>query len=55
MIHLVMTYEADGTTTLYRNSAPYGKSYRKNSATFPKTEPPYFLVFATSLLVATNS
>ena len=36
LIHLLMTYQPDGTTTLYRNGKPYGKPYRKNSATFPK-------------------
>jgi hypothetical protein len=36
LIHLVMVYAADGTTTLYRNGQPYGKPYRKGSATFPK-------------------
>jgi hypothetical protein len=36
MLHLVMVYAEDGTTTLYRNGKPYGKPYRKGSATFPK-------------------
>jgi hypothetical protein len=36
MLHLVMVYAEDGTTTLYRNGQPYGKPYRKGSATFPK-------------------
>jgi hypothetical protein len=38
MLHLVMVYQADGTTTLYRNGAPYGKPYRKGAATFPKNK-----------------
>ncbi|MFT5527368.1 MAG: hypothetical protein ACI9G1_002697 [Pirellulaceae bacterium] len=36
VIHLVMVYQEDGTTTLYRNGKPYGKPYRKGAATFPK-------------------
>jgi hypothetical protein len=36
MLHLVMVYQEDGTTTLYRNGLPYGKPYCKGSATFPK-------------------
>ena len=36
MLHLAMVYQADGTTTLYRDGKPYGKPYRKGSATFPK-------------------
>ena len=36
MLHLVMVYQEDGTTTLYRNGKPYGKPYRKGAATFPK-------------------
>ena len=35
LIHLVMVYEEDGTTRLYRNGQPYGKSFRKGAATFP--------------------
>jgi hypothetical protein len=35
-LHLAMVYQADGTTTLYRNGKPYGKPYRKGAATFPK-------------------
>jgi hypothetical protein len=35
-LHLVMVYQEDGTTTLYRNGQPYGKPFRKGSATFPK-------------------
>ena len=37
-LHLVMVYEADGTTTLYRNGERYGKPYRKGMATFPKEQ-----------------
>jgi len=36
MLHLAMVYQADGTTTLYRDGKPYGKPYRKGSTTFPK-------------------
>ena len=36
LLHLVITYQADGTTTMYRNGKPYGKPYRRGSATFPK-------------------
>jgi hypothetical protein len=36
MLHLVMVYQADGVTTLYRNGVPYGKPFRKSAATFPK-------------------
>jgi hypothetical protein len=36
MLHLVMVYQADGTTTLYRNGKPYGKPFRKGSTSFPK-------------------
>ena len=36
MLHLVMVYSKDGTTTLYRNGKPYGKPFRKGMATFPK-------------------
>ncbi|MEY4180680.1 MAG: hypothetical protein RLY70_4254 [Planctomycetota bacterium] len=35
-LHLMMVYEADGTTRLYRNGLPYGKPFKKGSATFPK-------------------
>ncbi|MFM7072482.1 MAG: DUF1588 domain-containing protein [Planctomycetota bacterium] len=35
-LHLAMVYDADGTTRLYRNGTPYGKPFRKDSATFPK-------------------
>jgi len=38
MLHLVMVYQADGTTTLYRNGKPYGKPFRKGSASFPKNQ-----------------
>jgi hypothetical protein len=33
-----MVYTEDGTTTLYRNGIPYGKPYRKGSATFPANQ-----------------
>ena len=36
MLHLVMVYAADGTTTLYRDGQPYGGPYRKGEAVFPK-------------------
>lgn len=36
LLHLAMIYTDDGTTTLYRNGVPYGKPFRKGSATFPK-------------------
>ena len=35
-IHLVMTYEDNGTTRLYRNGKSFGGTYRKGAATFPK-------------------
>lgn len=35
-LHLVMVYEADGTTRLYRNGVPYGRPFRKGIASFPK-------------------
>lgn len=38
LLHLVMVYEADGTTTMYRNGQPYGKPYRKGNATFARNE-----------------
>ncbi len=38
LLHLVMTYAEDGTTTLYRDGKPYGKPYRKGAATFPKQQ-----------------
>ena len=37
-IHLLMVYQEDGTTKLYRNGAPYGESYQKGKAFFPKDE-----------------
>jgi hypothetical protein len=37
-VHLVMVYQQDGTTILYRNGKPYGKPFRKGSATFPKQQ-----------------
>jgi hypothetical protein len=37
-LHLVMTYAADGTTTLYRDGNLYGKPFRKGSAAFPKDQ-----------------
>lgn len=37
-LHLVMVYQEDGTTTLYRNGKPYGKPFRKGLATFPKNQ-----------------
>ena len=36
LLHLVIVYKADGTTTMYRNGKPYGKPYRRSAATFPK-------------------
>ena len=36
MIHLVMVYNDDGSTLLYRNGLPYGKPFKKGRATFPK-------------------
>ncbi|MDA1229850.1 MAG: DUF1588 domain-containing protein [Planctomycetota bacterium] len=36
ILHLVMVYADDGTTTLYRNAQPYGKPYRREPAVFPK-------------------
>ena len=36
MLHLVMIYAPDGTTSLYRDGQPYGKPYRHGEATFPK-------------------
>ncbi len=39
LVQLVMVYDQDGTTTLYRNGVPYGKPFRKGkAATFPKNE-----------------
>lgn len=34
-VHLVMVYEEDGTTRLYRNGVPYGDSFNKGRAVFP--------------------
>ena len=31
-----MVYADDGTTTLYRQGVPYGRPFRKGSATFPQ-------------------
>ncbi|MBC8290061.1 MAG: DUF1588 domain-containing protein, partial [Planctomycetes bacterium] len=36
LLHLVMVYQENGTTALYRNGKPYGKPFRKGQATFPK-------------------
>ncbi|MDG2220193.1 MAG: DUF1588 domain-containing protein [Rubripirellula sp.] len=36
LVHLLMAYAEDGTTTLYRNGQPYGKPYKSRGATFPK-------------------
>lgn len=38
LLHLVMVYTEDGTTTLYRDGKPYGKPFRKGAATFPKEQ-----------------
>ena len=38
LVHLVMVYAEDGTTTLYRNGQPYGKPFRKGEVTFPRDE-----------------
>jgi hypothetical protein len=38
LLHLAMVYTDDGTTTLYRNGIPYGKPFRKGTATFPKDD-----------------
>ncbi len=38
VLHLVMVYKEDGTTTLYRNGKPYGKPYRKGKASFPRNK-----------------
>ena len=35
MLHLVMVYQEDGNTRLYRNGTPYGKPYQKGKAVFP--------------------
>lgn len=36
LVHLVMVYLEDGSTQLYRNGEPYGGSFNKGLATFPK-------------------
>ena len=36
LLHLVMVYNPDGTTRLYRNGVKYGEPFRKGQATFPK-------------------
>ncbi len=38
LLHLVMVYQEDGTTLLYRDGKPYGKPFRKGAATFPKEQ-----------------
>ncbi len=38
LLHLVMVYQEDGTTSMYRNGRPYGKPFRKDRATFPKDQ-----------------
>jgi len=38
LLHLVMVYTEDATTTLYRNGTPYGKPFSKGLATFPKDQ-----------------
>ncbi len=38
LLHLVITYQEDGTTAMYRNGKPYGKPYRRGKATFPKNQ-----------------
>ncbi len=35
-IHLVMVYQKDGTTKLYRNGQPYGAPFKKNGVVFPE-------------------
>ena len=34
LVHLAITYAADGTITGYRNGLPYGRAYRKTLATY---------------------
>ena len=34
ILHLVMVYEEDGTTALYRNGQPYGEPFHKGQAVF---------------------
>ncbi len=36
LLHLVMVYAEDGTTTLYRNGELYGQPYNAESAVFPR-------------------
>ena len=36
LLHLVMVYEEDGTTRLYRNGIPYGGPFKKDRLTFQK-------------------
>ena len=36
LLHLVMVYQEDGKTQLYRNGQPYGGPFNKGLATFPK-------------------
>jgi hypothetical protein len=36
ILHLVMVYAEDGTTTLYRNGQPYGMPFQSDRATFPR-------------------
>jgi hypothetical protein len=36
LLHLVMVYQGDGNTQLYRNGQPYGGPFNKGLATFPK-------------------
>ncbi len=36
LLHLVMVYQEDGKTQLYRNGQPYGGAFNKGLATFPK-------------------
>ena len=38
LLHLVMVYAEDGTTTLYRNGRPYGKPYQIPPAGFPRDQ-----------------
>ncbi|MFT5124100.1 MAG: hypothetical protein ACI97B_002735 [Verrucomicrobiales bacterium] len=37
-LHLVLVYQEDGTTSLYRNGHPYGEAYKKGAKVFPKGE-----------------
>lgn len=38
LLHLVMVYQADGTTLMYRNGLPYGKPFKKGRDVFPKNQ-----------------